>query len=287
MPSNLSTIASVGTGATALANLIMVTPGQVIGYQPQGAASLFNQSGTPPTILFHYEGEQSVSLDSDITDHFVEDNTALQDQISLRPEVISTHGFVGELNDVAPVGLQTLKKVADKLTVINAYVPALSRTAINAYNEAFLAYQTASFAANAGVSALSSIAGSSQGSTILNQSTLIDLTKIQSKQQLYFQQFYGYWQSRVLFTVQTPWAVFSNCAIQSLRAVQDETTNVITDFNVTFKVMRFASTQTTTANPNTQGQLSSQSSPPANLGTSTPPPSIGVGQGLLNMGAPR
>ena len=211
-----------------------------------------------PTLLFHYEGENTITLESDITDHYIEDNTAIQDQIALRPELITTHGFIGELNDVVPPVLEPLKFVADKLTVIEAYTPSLSTTALIAYNTAFQLYQVALEAENSVVAAWDTITGNTEGS--------------QNKQQKMFQQFYGYWKKRNLFTVQTPWAIFQNMAIKTLRAIQDADTRVITDFDVTFKQMRFASTQLSTPakSLNFQGRLTNQAASVVNMGTSTP-----------------
>lgn len=232
----MSGIASATTAATALSNLILVTPQTIVGYQPQNPP---NADGTPsnsaaqPSILFHYEGENTVVLESDITDHFIEDNTAIQDQIALKPIIITTQGFVGELNDIAPKQLQVLQTLANKLTVIDAYTPVISQTALLAYNEALLLYNTASNAATAAVSAWNSVTGSANPN--------------QTKQQIYFGQFFGYQQSRTLFTVQTPWNVFNNMAIMSLKAIQSPDSRMISDFEITFKQLQFAQTITTFA----------------------------------------
>lgn len=277
----VASITSAATTATSLANLIVVTANSVVGYQPQNGSSLLNQTpvAQPPSLVFNYEGEQTVTIESDITDHYVEDNTAVQDQIALRPEIITTHGFVGELNDIAPPALQFLQAAASALTTISPYLPDISVSALIAYNEATFAYNVAANAINTGVAAWSSINGGG-GQTVLNLSSQINTTGLQSKQAVYFQQFYAYWQNRVLFTVQTPWGVFANCAIRTLRAIQDETTNVITDFDVSFKVMRFAQTLVTSASQ--QGRLGAQASPLINGGTSTPASSISVGTGLAS-----
>lgn len=250
MAVNIPSISSIPTTAIGLANLILVSPQSTVGYQPQG---LPNKDGTlgpqPPTLIFHYEGEQSVSLQSDITDHFIEDNTAINDQISLKPEIVTTNGFIGELNDVAPFGLQTLKNLADKLVPIQAYQPVLSATAINAYNQAAFLYSVAANTLDSAVSAWNSlpIVGGGNNTNIagtnFNPATG-SVSGTQNKQQIAFQQFYGYWRERRLFKVQTPWAIFQNMAIQSLRSVQDADTKVITDFEITFKVLRFAQTTT-------------------------------------------
>jgi hypothetical protein len=277
---NLSALAPITTAATALSNLILVSPQSTIGYQPQNPSS---NNGTttqpPPALLFHYEGEQTVGLESDITDHYIEDNTAIQDQIALRPETITTHGFIGELNDVAPAALAPVKAIADKLTVVDAYTPVLSLTALLAYNTAFQLYQVGLNAVNSAVAAWSSLSGTGGESVISSQG--ISLQPNQTKQQIVFQQFYGYWRSRTLFTVQTPWAVFQNMAIKSLRAIQDADTRMITDFEVSFKMIRTAATVTTPGIPLTfQGRAAAQAASLTDLGTSTPVSSISLSQGL-------
>ena len=84
---NIPTIAAVASGATAfsnfaagITNLLMVTPQNTTGYQPNPVSPTTGQPlATPPSLLFHYEGENTATLESDITDHVVEDNTAVQE----------------------------------------------------------------------------------------------------------------------------------------------------------------------------------------------------------------
>lgn len=276
---NLSALSSLTTSATALSNLILVSPQANLGYQPQNRSS-DPTAQQPPSILFHYEGEQSVAIESDITDHYVEDNTAIQDQIALKPEMITTHGFIGELNNVTPAGLSLLKTAAEKLSVISAYTPGLSTTALLAYANAFQLYQVGSNAINAAVSAWSSITGTN-GENVIDSNGLVTSNQNQSKQQICFQQFYAYWRTRTLFTVQTPWAIFKNMAIKNLRAIQDAETRMITDFEVTFKMIRTAQTQNAFALiPLFEGRSIAQASSETNLGTSTPVPSTSLNSGL-------
>lgn len=281
MAVDLSALAPITTAAGALSGLILVTPQQTIGYQPQNPSAKNGQVlQQAPSLAFNYEGENTVSLESDITDHFVEDNTAIQDQISLKPEVITVHGFVGEVNDITPKALAPLKTVADKLTSLTAYTPALTATALIAYNEAFFAYQVGTEAVNAGISAWSSLTDFSQGTSTINGLGLTGQLN-QNTQQNAFQQFYGYWRSRRLFTVQTPWAIFQDCAIQRLRAIQDAETRVITDFEVSFKLIRFATaTLVAGQNSNLQSRAANQASGLVDLGATTPVPGIGLGTGL-------
>lgn len=270
---NLAALEPFTTAASALSGLMLVTP-QTKGYQPQNlpaADGTTDKSFSEPAILFNYEGEQTATLESDITDHYIEDNTAIQDQIALKPELITTHGFIGELNDVVPDLLSPLKFAAEKLAVVGAYVPKISTTATLAYQEATLLYNAGSAVANAAVSAWDAITGGDGA---------------QTQQQVYFQKFYGYWKERRLFTIQTPWAVFPDMAIKTLRAIQDAQTDVITDFEVTFKRMRFASTLTSNGqNISFAGRLSTQASGLTDQGTSSPTPSTPLSGGLSQMGA--
>lgn len=288
MATNLSALAPFTTTARALSNLVMVSPQSTVGYQPQNPPNADGSASTaqqPPSFIFNYEGEQTVSIESDITDHFIEDNTAIQDQISLKPELITTHGFIGELNDVPPFALAILKAVADKLTIIDGYTPVLTETALIAYAQAFQLYQIGVNAANAAVSAWSSINNvltGADGQSVIGNNGLVPATN-QNKQQTAFQQFYGFWQSRTLFTVQTPWAVFQNMAILKLRAIQDDQTRMITDFDVTFKRIRTAAT--VAVNPALfAGQAIAQAATATVLGTAAPVSSISLTTALAGMG---
>jgi hypothetical protein len=284
---NLSALEPLTTQATALAGLVLVSPQSTTGYQPQNPP---NADGTPserqqpPSFLFHYEGEQTSLLESDITDHFVESNLAIQDQIALKPEVVTTRGFIGELNDVVPTALKPLRFAADKLYSVVAFEPELTVTALLAYNNAKLLYDTASTVVDSAVSAWNSLTGGG-GLSVINEQG-ITVENSQSKQQSAYQQLYGYWRSRTLFTVQTPWAVFQNMAIKSIRAIQDADTRMITDFELQFKMIRKASTQETLSQVSNlfQGRAGDQSASATDNGTSAPNDSTSLGDGLTQMG---
>lgn len=280
---NISNIANATTKATALSNLILVTPQDVVGYQPQKPKTLL--SAIPlqkqPSILFHYEGEQKAIIESDITDHYVENNSAIEDQIALKPEMVTTSGYIGELNNVPPPGLEFLKTIADKLTIVGAYRPRITRTAILAYNEAFLLYQVAANALNSAVSAWTALVG--DGQSVIGSDGLTQGSN-QNKQQTAFQQFYGYWRKKTLFTVQTPWAVFEDMAISRLEAIQDGDTRMITDFRVTFKLVRFADSIEGNL-ISAVGRAATQAAKVVDQGTSTPASSTSLSDGLSGMGA--
>lgn len=286
---SLSAPTTITNAATTLGNLILVTPENVVGYAPQnpkgGSATYL-----APSILFHYEGENTTTLESDITDHWVENNSAIQDQIALKPIVITTQGFIGELNDLPPNKFFAAAQfAAQKLTTLSAYTPQLSATALNAYNEAVFFYNTAQNVANNAIAAWNSVSGQG-GADVIDSNgivggftpgqlnTLLN-SKTQTKQQQYFTQFFGYWNSRTLFTLQTPWAIFKNMAIKSLKAIQSADTRVITDFEVSFKQIRYAQTLVQEDPESLQGRLRQMAAGTRELGTNSvsgSPTSLGV-----------
>lgn len=268
MAINIGSLSSVTSSVSSLSGLILVSPQKTVGYQPLNPTG--STAPLPKTFVFHYEGEQTASLESDITDHYVEDNTAVQDQIALKPEIVTTQGFIGELNDVPPSVLAPLQFAAQKLTAVGGYVPQLTTTALIAYSEALFLYQTAASAVNSALSTVESIGGSfgaATGQNVIGSNGLVE-GGVQSQQQTAFQKFYVYWKTRTLFNIQTPWAVFQNMAIMKIRVVQDAETNVISTFEVSFKMIRVAST--TLAGVETSdldGRLSNQSAPVEDGGT--------------------
>ncbi len=237
-----------------------------------GAPSRIGVSG----FIFDIIGTEDIMLDSDITDHYTEDNIAIQDQIALRPEQFTLSGYVGELVS------QSISPFTNVLTQLQAFgvVPAMITTfapqAAQVYNR------------------FSSIA--SNGQNILNQASNVyslfsDLSTTTNKQQNAFQYFYSLWQSKQLCEVETPWGIFENMAILRVQVKQDELTRVISDFSVTFKRLRFANTSTLTS---TGADLSSvtgrvdqvlQENPTSNgwtLGTSVDNSLISQNVALLN-----
>jgi hypothetical protein len=291
---DLSALSNVTTTIPALSSLILVSPQRTVGYRPQNPPGTTDTdtgaipTPSPPALLFHYTGEERVDLESDITDHYAEDNIAYQDMIALKPETVTVKGFIGELNNVLPAYLSDLKTAADKLALVGAYAPQVSLTAIEIYNAAFQVYQTVVNAVTAGMSTYNLITGGGGENVIgaagLGSAFTASSGRIgnwQTKQQTAFQQFYGYWRARYLFTVQTPWAIFENMAIARLQAVQEEGSSVVTDFMVTFKMIRLVKSA---FDPTAlQGRAGAQGAPLADGGTASPTDSASFSDKLQDL----
>lgn len=196
------------------------------------ASSLNNYVVTPLNafglggFLFDIEDETNVTLTADITDHFLEDNSTVQDHIALKPKKITLKGFVGELvheNDDSETS--TVEKVTQKLTVLNSYLPILSD-------------------------------GSGQIADILRDDnntefTLEGVNKTadywafvknilapDNKQQQAYLYFKALFEGRFLLSVQTPFEFMSRMVIESIVAKQDGGSKYISDFTITLKQIR-------------------------------------------------
>ncbi len=187
-------------------------------------------------FMFDIQGEARAELTNEITDHYTEDNSVIQDHIAVKPKRITLRNYIGELvyepnNTVAQAGAT----MAAKLTTLSGFLPQLSDGALQAYNF----YQQAA----AGVLTTSQL--TAQGSsTAANLYGLVKnlLSAQENKQQSSYQFFKALRDQRMLFSIQTPYEFMTNMAIENMVAIQEENTIYVSTFAITFKEMRFAST---------------------------------------------
>jgi len=182
--------------------------------------------------LFDTRGEEEVSLESDITDNWVEDNKTMQDHIGLKPMTITLTGYVGELTNKLPeVFPEELSKVPDQLSGISAFMPKLTTQTqyiLNRTQEVYGIYEKANRTVKTGYNRIEALKDG------------VEVPKEVPNQQKVFAQFYDLWQQRGTYTVYTPFGVYNNMAIQALRARQEEDSSYISEFSVTFKQIRIA-----------------------------------------------
>lgn len=208
-------------------------------------------------FVFDSEGDSVATLGSDITDHYTEDNRALQDHIAIRPVRIILRGYVGELvyrpNGGEPSFTQ---RAVQKLTTVNAYLPELSAAAQQiqeSVDDNAIPDITLSSASNIYGLVKNAFGGVDNGE---NQANAYAYFKALQKQ-------------AILMGIQTPWEFLTNMAIETVIAIQSEDTRTVTDFAVTFKQIRIASTQTlafTAGNTTKQGAAAAQGASEQQIG---------------------
>lgn len=172
-------------------------------------------------------GDESLSADCDITDHYVESNTAYQDQISLKPKIYTINGEVGELvwyqKDNAS---QIFGQVAQRLEGIVSFLPIRSKSFNQMKTKAMKALQWVDTASNA-VSKISNLMSDSFGSVTHQQQAYQELVAIRD--------------GRKPVSVKTPWGILEDYAIKSLKLTQPKETKDKSIISITFKQFRTTS----------------------------------------------
>lgn len=179
--------------------------------------------------VFDTRGDEEVTLESDITDNYVEDNTSVQDHIGLKPETITLTGYVGELTNKPAEELKDIQdaNVRPLIESFNPFAPQITASAqyvLNRAEEAFNIYKKMDRTLPRLEDALNRVPVPPQ---VTNQ-------------QKVFATFEELWRLRRTVTVYTPFMVMQNMAIQSVHAKQSEDSAYISDFTVTFKKIRKA-----------------------------------------------
>jgi len=207
-----------------VATLLEQTVNQFI-VRPTGSPGLLGISG----FLFDIIDDENVDLDSDITDHYVENNTAIQDHIALRPEQFTLKGFVAELTDIFPTVNLSILTAVQALQLIKSFSPDFTTQADQVYEQI----------EKAASQALQSVSLAENLFDLFNQKNTSA-----TRQQRAYNFFYSMWASRQLCQVETPWNIFLNMAIDRIKIKQDAETKMISDIHITFKKIRQVKTIT-------------------------------------------
>jgi len=182
----------------------------------------------PPGIagfLLSVVDDDRVELQSDITNHYTEENSPVQDHIALQPEQVTTTGAVAELVLANPVA-KRITEAPNPLPIIPNFTPPLAP------------------AAEAQQAALVEAAESDLNAVTNTQSLYgyyqarLPQQPNQTKQQVAFGYLYQLWKGRQTFSIETPWGFFTNMAILSISANQGGVTRMVSDFTVTFQKIR-------------------------------------------------
>lgn len=199
-------------------------------------------------VYFDIIHEHSLSLQNQITDNYIENNTAIQDHIAHSPLVISLRGLSGEVvykppqfalnwayknvnsfiqDRAADRRVSNNMLLTDKLTVIPALLPPVD----NATQMAKNAVQYVEASVNRYIKIVEGFTSTDYRQTRLEQ-IYNDLAALRD--------------NNALLIVETPYQAFDNMAIQSITLRQGEQ-NYITDIELTLKQINYATTLTTEA----------------------------------------
>lgn len=212
-------------------------------------------------FVFDIDGDAAQNLTAEITDHFTENNLAVQDHIAIKPLEITLKNYVGELvyrKDAATENVP--QQLTRKLTTLTSFLPDLTSAATQA--KQLLTADLGDF---------SEISREEIPKLTAAAVDLWALTKnlnpsASSQQQAYLF-FKALMQQKILVSVQTPFEFATNMAVKSIEARQPENSAYVSDFTITLKQIRTVSTQTVPFNAQDyQGREGAQREETANKG---------------------
>lgn len=205
-------------------------------------------------FLFDITGKEEVVRECDITDHYVEENFAVQDNISFRPTMVNLKGYMGEVKQIySGSGINLLTNI-ESLGSLGGLAPNFAQQSAQIYSKV------------AGIAGkISNIA--SQASNLFGMFGLSGPKK--SAAQDAYEFFVLAMAFRVLCTVQTPFAKHTNMAIVRVSSVQGEDSKTITDFTVTFKEIRKVKTITNNEPKVAAGRAADMTQPKTAIGNVT------------------
>lgn len=171
-------------------------------------------------------GEETLTAENDVTDHYVESNIAYQDQITIKPKIYTVQGEVGELvwyqKDTIS---QKVGQVAQRLEGVISFLPTRSRGFQQMKKKVMKAAQWIDTASN-----------------ILDRFDTLtpDMT---NQQQAY--NWLLFWRNiRAPLLIKSPWGVLENYVVTSLRMTQPRETKDKSLISITFKEFRTTSVTT-------------------------------------------
>lgn len=201
--------------------------------------------------VFDVTLDQAVKLESEITDHYVEDNSAIQDHKANKPKEITINGLVGEVVYTGPsLALQALLLVNEKLSMLEALKPGITKGALQKINKAATRIRN-------GFAFIKSLVNT--GINLLD--TFKKKSVAPTKQAAAYEWFEALYSANYLCTVSTPFGFFDNMLIRSISAIQSPESQSYSEFTIVLKEFRAAKTQFVKLDPSKyQGRAISQMS---------------------------
>ncbi|TDE17719.1 phage baseplate protein [Dyadobacter psychrotolerans] len=184
-------------------------------------------------FVFDIANDTTVLLTNEITDHYTEDNSTIQDHIAVKPKRVTLSTFVGELVHRTDGNTDTvLQNVTQKLTILSDYLPKLSAGA------------TQLKSVFEGKNKLDTLTGIGVNNIVDLWATVKNLTPPTQRQQQAYMYFKALAEQKIIVSLQTPFEYMANMAIESVTAVQSGDSEWISEFTITLKEIRYAKTKT-------------------------------------------
>lgn len=236
---------------------------------------------------FHVPETEQIQFENEITDHYIETGSAIQDHIAQRPIIITLTGLVGDYFYSVNKIEDMLALVTPTVSLVKEFVPEFSKITKQVKNAKY------SYEASLNTSVINEIKSNINGTSSLgvikdtinaNISGAVtpseisqavnnyqpkikrlinaitnnvsgedlftlfqSLYKIKSAQTRAFLFFEGLWRRQIAFSVETTWKRYDNMLVEKITPMRDSNAD-ITEFSLTLKQVKYAETQSVSVN---------------------------------------
>lgn len=206
-------------------------------------------------LHLHIRGTETMTLNADVTDYYVENNIAYQDHIALKPKVFTVSGEVGELtwrkNDQIE---SVIGAVEQKLYPVVSFLPSVSKQAASIQDKALKIMGV--------VDSLDNFAN-----RIWN---LLSNDDVDTEQKKSYKYLMALWQARKPIDIRTPYGKIRNYVIQSIEFTQPDRTVDKSQVKISFKEFKTVIEKRTRVDTKKyMGRSSAQQASKKNKGTTT------------------
>lgn len=208
---------------------------------------------------FHIPQSEQIKLENDITDHYIDTGSAVQDHVARRPITITLNGYQGEyFYSVHPIE-DTISKIIPTMSLVKQFLPKVREV-------------TQRIKARKNEQALIQVNEDGTFSKVY-QNRILDkdlnaidlfklfqnLYKLKNAQTQTFYFFEALWKAQALFSIETRYQRFDNMLLQLVTATGDNNAD-ISDFHVTFKQINITTSKVESIK-DVAGRLKEQTAP--------------------------
>lgn len=184
--------------------------------------------------VFDIPKSEQVKISNDITDHYMENGSFINDHVVRKPIKITLTGFIGELVYRKPTGYSAdLNFFDSSLSVVDAYLGDYSPQQLQKQQNLLNEVQKNNNFVQQVVQKTTNIVKSFSGEG-----------QLRTMQEVAYNDILGLMNNNQLLKVQTPFAYFESMLIEDVTFMQDQDSDSYCDISVTLKEARFAETTT-------------------------------------------
>lgn len=233
---SIDNITSLATGAST------VEPSKFIdAFSSAVIAGPANSKGISG-FEFDIPSGENVTLTSDITDHWTENNSFVNDHIVNKPIRITLKGFVGELTFKPATGLSgVLRTVATRLSQLSGFLGNYSPGFVQKLGS--IVTQT-----DRALASIDEKISTAENVVSFLTSPSFGPPSHTTKQSKAFVKLESLWSNKTIVTVQTPWRYYPSMVIETVSFDQDEQFSERSDISVTLKEFRSVELKSTSFN---------------------------------------